>query len=355
MNLSIGIIGLPNVGKSTLFKLLTKQEVNIANYPFTTIDPNIAIVPVYDERLEKIAEISKPEKVIPAVIEFFDIAGLVKGANKGEGLGNQFLAQIRETNAIVQVVRCFSGETVAHIQGNIDPQRDIEIVNNELILKDLETLEKRINKTEGEARAGNKEVVKELETLNQIKNLLNQGNLLVNSLKDELLEESFVNNLNFLTAKKQIYLFNGKDEETPGEVINFVEKLKSEHLMADLESNPDLSGLISSKARNKVPLSEAMGVLIKKAYQVLGLISFFTIVGEKEARAWPIKKGIKAQEAAGMIHSDFADKFIKAEVINWQKLLEAGKWSIARQKGWIRLEGKEYEIQDGDVIIFKHG
>ena len=337
MNLSIGIIGLPNVGKSTLFKLLTKQEVNIANYPFTTIDPNVAVVPVVDERLEKVAEISKPEKVIPAVIEFFDIAGLVKGANKGEGLGNQFLAEIRETNAIIQVVRCFSEETVAHIEGSIDSLRDIKVVNTELILKDLETTDKRISKIEGEAHAGNKDIVKELEILNQIKNLFNQGSLLVNSLNEELLENLAVKDLNFLTAKKQIYLFNGKNEDVPKEVINFVEQLKSEYIIADLETNPDLSELI------------------KKAYQVLGLISFFTIVGEKEARAWPVKRGIKAQEAAGIIHSDFADKFIKAEAIDWKKLLEAGKWSVARQKGWVRLEGKEYEVQDGDVIIFKHG
>ena len=337
MNLSIGIIGLPNVGKSTLFKLLTKQEVNIANYPFTTIDPNVAIVLVVDERLEKIAQISKPEKIIPAAIEFFDIAGLVKGANKGEGLGNQFLAQIRETNTIVQVVRCFSKETVAHIEGSIDPLRDIEVVNTELVLKDLETVEKRINKIEGETRAGNKDIIKELEILNQIKNLLIEDNLLINSLKSELLEEPSVKNLNFLTAKKQIFLFNGKDKDVPKEVINFVEQLKSEYIIADLETDPDLLELI------------------KKAYQVLGLISFFTIVGEKETRAWSAKKGIKAQEAARMIHSDFADKFIKAEVINWKRLLEAGKWSAARQKGWIQLEGKEYEVQDGDVIIIKHG
>jgi len=337
MNLSIGIVGLPNVGKSTLFKLLTKQEVNIANYPFTTIDPNVAVVPVADERLEKIAQISKPEKIIPAVIEFFDIAGLVKGANKGEGLGNQFLAQIRETNAIVQVVRCFSEETVAHIDGSIDPLRDIKVVNTELILKDLETTEKRISKVEGEAHAGNKDIVKELETLNQIKDLLTGDNLLINFLNEEILNNQAVKDLNFLTAKKQIYLFNGKDEDAPKEIIDFVQQLKSEYIIADLETNPDLLELI------------------KKAYQVLGLISFFTVVGEKEARAWPVKKSIKAQEAAGMIHSDFADKFIKAEVINWQKLLEAGKWSVARQKGWIQLEGKEYEVQDGDVIMFKHG
>jgi len=337
MSLSIGIVGLPNVGKSTLFKLLTKQEVNIANYPFTTIDPNVAVVSVADERLEKIAQISKPEKVIPAAIEFFDIAGLVKGANKGEGLGNQFLAQIRETNAIVQVVRCFSEETVAHIDGSIDPLRDIKVVNTELILKDLETTEKRISKIEGEAHAGNKDIVKELETLNKIKDLLTEDNLLINFLNEELLNNTAVKNLNFLTAKKQIYLFNGKGEDAPKEVINFIQQLKSEYMIADLETNPDLLGLI------------------KKAYQVLGLISFFTIVGEKEARAWPAKRGIKAQEAAGMIHSDFADKFIKAEVIDWKELLEAGKWSVARQKGWIRLEGKEYVVQDGDVIIFKHG
>ncbi len=337
MNLSIGIIGLPNIGKSTLFKLLTKQEVNIANYPFTTIDPNVAVVSVADERLEKIAQISKSEKVIPTVIEFFDIAGLVKGANKGEGLGNQFLAQIRETNAIVQVVRCFSKETVAHIEGSIDILRDIEIVNTELILKDLETTEKRISKIEGEARVGDKNITKELEILNQIKNLLTEDNLLINSLKEELLENSAVKDLNLLTAKKQIYLFNGRDEDVPKEAIEKVKGLGGEYIVSNLETNPDLLELI------------------KKAYQVLGLMSFFTIVGEKEARAWPVKKGIKAQEAAGMIHSDFADKFIKAEVINWQKLLEAGKWSVARQKGWIQLEGKEYEVQDGDVIIFKHG
>lgn len=337
MSLSIGIVGLPNVGKSTLFKLLTKKEVNIANYPFTTIDPNVAVVSMADERLEKIAQISNPEKVIPAAIEFFDIAGLVKGANKGEGLGNQFLAQIRETNAVIQVVRCFSEETVAHIDGSIDSLRDIEVVNTELILKDLETVEKRINKIEGEVRAGNKDINKELEILNQIRNLLAENNLLINFLNEELLNNPAVKDLNFLTAKKQIYLFNGKDEDVLKEVINFVEQLKSEYIIADLESNPDLLKLI------------------KKAYQVLGLISFFTIIGEKEARAWPVRKGIKAQEAAGMIHSDFADKFVKAEVIDWNKLIEAGSWSIARQKGWIRLEGKEYEVQDGDVIMFKHG
>ena len=337
MNLSIGIVGLPNVGKSTLFKLLTKQEVNIANYPFTTIDPNVAVLAVPDERLEKVAQISKPKKVVPAAVEFFDIAGLVKGANKGEGLGNQFLAQIRETNAIVEVVRCFVNPDIVHIEGTIDALRDIATVNTELIFKDLETVTKRIEKISGEAKSGNKEAIKELEILNRIKTELNKGNLLITIFDKEILENQSTRNLNLLTTKKQIYLLNGKPEEVKPEIINQVKALKGEYLISDLENNPDLSDLI------------------KKTYQILDLISFFTIVGEEEARAWPIKMGTKVIEAAGMIHSDFAQKFIKAEVINWQKLLEAGDWANARHKGWLKLEGKDYEVQDGDVIIIKHG
>ena len=337
MNLSIGIVGLPNVGKSTLFKLLTKQEVNIANYPFTTIDPNVAVLAVPDERLEKVAQISKPKKVVPATVEFFDIAGLVKGANKGEGLGNQFLAQIRETNAIVEVVRCFVNPDIVHIEGSIDALRDIETVNTELIFKDLETVTKRIEKISGEAKSGNKEVIKELEILNRIKTELNKGELLITIFDKEILENQSIRDLNLLTIKKQIYLLNGKPEEVKPEIINQVKALKGEYLISDLENNPDLSDLI------------------KKTYQILDLISFFTIVGEEEARAWPIKMGTKVIEAAGMIHSDFAQKFIKAEVINWQKLLEAGDWANARHKGWLKLEGKDYEVQDGDVIIIKHG
>jgi ribosome-binding ATPase YchF (GTP1/OBG family) len=337
MNLSLGIVGLPNVGKSTLFKLLTKQEVNIANYPFTTINPNVAVLAVPDERLEKVAQISKPEKTVPAVVEFFDIAGLVKGANKGEGLGNQFLAQIRETNAIIQTVRCFPNPEIVHIEGNINPLRDMETVNTELMLKDLETIIKRIEKIIGEAKSGQKQAIKELEILNRIKAELEKGNLLITVFEKAFLEDPIIKNLNLLTAKKQIYLLNGNEKDLPQTVITKVQAVKGDYVIANLENNPDLLNLI------------------KKAYEILDLISFFTIVGEQEARAWPAKRGTKAIEAAGMIHSDFEKKFIKAEVINWQKLVEAENWANARQKGWIRLEGKEYEIQDGDVIIIKHG
>ena len=330
MNLSLGIVGLPNVGKSTLFKLLTKQEVNIANYPFTTINPNVAVLAVPDERLKKVAQISKPKKIVPAVVEFFDIAGLVKGANKGEGLGNQFLAQIRETNAIIQVVRCFPNPEIVHVEGRVDPIRDMETVNTELMLKDLETVAKRIEKISGEAKSGIKEAIKELEILNQIKTELEKGNLLVMVFEKEFLEEPMMKNLNLLTAKKQIYLFNGDAKDLP-------QTVRGDYIIANLENNPDLS------------------VLIKKAYEILDLISFFTIVGEEEARAWPTKRGTKVIEAAGMIHSDFEQKFIKAEVIDWQKLVEAGDWAQARHKGWVKLEGRDYEVQDGDVIIIKHG
>ena len=336
MKLSLGIIGLPNVGKSTLFKALTKQEVNIANYPFTTIDPNVAVVPVEDERLEKVAALSHPEKILPAVIEFVDIAGLVKGANKGEGLGNQFLAQIRETNAIIQVVRCFENSDVAHLEGNINPLRDIDIINTELILKDLETIQKRKEKIKREAQSGNKELKSEFNLLEKIEKILNSGKLLVSELSEQEINNPILKNLFLLTAKKQIYLLNGPQQSISSELIKKIESLKSEFFVANLSQNPQLTPLI------------------KKAYQTLNLITFFTIVGEKEARAWALKKGTPMIEAAGIIHSDFQEKFIKAEVINWQKLLEAGGWHKAREKGWIATEGKDYLVQDGDVVVIKH-
>lgn len=335
--LSIGIVGLPNVGKSTLFKLLTKQEVNIQNYPFTTIEPNKAIVPVKDERLEKVAKLSNPEKILPAVVEFYDIAGLVKNANKGEGLGNQFLAEIRETNAIIQVVRCFEEPSVVHLEGEVNPLRDIEIINSELIFKDLETLNKRIEKIEKEAKTGQKEAMKELEILNQIKQRLDKKEMLFATLEKEIIESPFIKNLNLLTAKKQIFLLNSDErKQIPEELINKIKELKSEYFIANLNQEQDLQELI------------------KLAYKTLDLISFFTIVGANEARAWPIKKGTKMIEAAGMIHSDFQEKFIKAEVINWQKLIEIGDWHKARERGLIRIEGKDYIIEDGDVVVIKH-
>lgn len=335
MKLSIGIVGLPNVGKSTLFKTLTNQEINIANYPFATIDPNVGIVSVPDERLKRLAKLSNSKKIIPAVIEFYDIAGLVKGANKGEGLGNQFLSHIREVNAIVEVIRIFENGEIIHVEQRIDPIRDLEIINTELSLKDLEAAEKRFSKAEAEARGGDKQKIKDLEFLKKVKECLEKNNLAV-SLDEEILSQPIIKELNLLTAKRQIYLLNGKESDASQKLKDKIKALGADYLIIDLSSISDISELI------------------KKAYEILGLVSFFT-TGEDETRAWTIKKGAKAPEAAGTIHGDFEKKFIRAEVINWQKLLEAGSWNGAKQKGWIRIEGKDYIVQDGDVTVIRHG
>ena len=335
MKLSIGIVGLPNVGKSTLFKILTKQEINIANYPFATIDPNVGVVAVPDERLQKLAEISKSKKIVPAVVEFYDIAGLVKGANKGEGLGNQFLSHIREVDAIVEVIRVFENAEIIHVEEKVDPLRDLEIINMELILKDLETVEKRMAKLDGEARSGDKQKIKDLETAKKIKTAL-ENNQLANSVEDAILNEAVIKEMNLLTVKKQIYLLNGKESDVSEELKNKIKELRADYLIMDLA------------AENNV------NELIKKAYDILGLMGFFT-TGEDETRAWTIKKGSKAPQAAGEIHTDFEKKFIRAEVVNCDKLLEAGNWTQAKQKGWLRLEGKDYIVQDGDVMVIRHG
>ena len=331
MKLSIGIVGLPNVGKSTLFKAITKNEVNIANYPFCTIDPNVGVVAVPDERLDKLAAMSKSEKKVPAVVEFYDIAGLVRGANKGEGLGNQFLSHIRETQAIVQVLRCFSSSDIIHVENSVDPIRDMDIINTELALKDLDTIEKVWKKTEGEAKSGKKEAQKDLEVLQKAKEKLEKSELLL-----ELKNEPLIKHLQPLTSKAQIYLLNGKPEDVPPALIEKIKKAGADYVVVDL-NNPD----------------GALQELIKKSYVVLNLISFLT-TGEKESRAWTIEKGWKAPQAAGAIHGDFEKKFIRAEVINWQKLLELGSWSAAKQKGQIRAEGKDYVVQDGDVMEIRH-
>lgn len=337
MKLSIGIVGLPNVGKSTLFKILTKQEVNIANYPFATIDPNVGIVSVPDERLEKLVKLSASKKVVSAIVEFYDIAGLVKGANKGEGLGNQFLSHIRETNAIVHIVRCFKSSEIIHIETDVDSLRDLEIINTELILKDLETVEKRLVSLEKESKAGDKQKIKDLEILKKIRDGLNKNILIIN-LDKEIADAPIVKGLNFLTAKPQIYLLNGDENDVSPELKEKIKFLGADYLIIDL-SMSDIDSI------NK---------LIKKTYDILGLISFIT-TGEDETRAWTIKKETKAPGAAGEIHGDFEKKFIKAEVLNWQKLIEAASWASAKQKGLIRLEGKEYVVQDGDVMVIKHG
>jgi GTP-binding protein YchF len=342
MKLSIGIVGLPNVGKSTLFKLLTSQEVNIANYPFATIDPNVGVVLVPDERLEKLAKMSNSKKIVPAVVEFYDIAGLVKGANKGEGLGNQFLSHIRETDAVVQVVRCFQSEEIIHIEQKVDPIRDLETINSELILKDLDTVLKRLNKLEGEARTGGKQKISDFEFLRNLKGALSNNILAINFLKEyqrksELnqRESALLKELFLLTDKPQIYLLNGKESDATAELKNRIKELNAGYLVINLASAGNLDELI------------------KKAYEILGLISFLT-TGEDETRAWTIKNGTKAPQAAGVIHTDFEQKFIRAETINWQKLLEAGSWANARQKGWLRAEGKDYVVRDGDVLEIRH-
>jgi len=334
MKLSIGIVGLPNVGKSTLFKILTKQDVNIANYPFATIDPNVGVVAVPDERLDKLAAMSKSKKVVPAVVEFYDIAGLVKGAHSGEGLGNQFLAHIKDVRVIVQVVRCFQSGEIIHVEEGVNPVRDLEIINTELIFKDLDTVDKRLGKLEGEAKTGNKEKVKDLGTLNKVKDALSK-NILVFNLGHEIINEPVVQELNLLTAKKQIYLLNGNAEDVTEELKGKISSLNADYLIFNL-----------SKATG-------IGELIKKAYEVLGLISFFT-TGEDESRAWTIERGTKAPQAAGVIHTDFEKKFIRAETIGWQKLLEAKSWPAAKQKGWLRTEGKDYVFEDGDVTEIRH-
>ena len=362
--LSIGIVGLPNVGKSTLFKALTKNEVHIANYPFATIDPNIGVVSVPDERLDKLASISRSKKIVPAVVEFYDIAGLVKGAYKGEGLGNQFLSHIREVAAIVQVVRCFEKSDIIHVEQKVDPIRDIDTINTELILKDLETVQRRLEKIEGEVRTGVKQKIKDKEIVDNIKDKLDKGESFV-GLSEEIKSAPVVKEMNLFTAKRQIYLLNGKEEDVSEELKNKIRNLGADYIIIDLaichpDPSADGSGSLGDsssagwRTQNDRNINNSVIVLIKKAYEVLDLISFFTIVGENEARAWIIKKGTLVPRAARTIHADFENKFIRAEVINWQKLLEVGGWNEAKQKGLIRTEGKEYEVKDGDVMVVRH-
>lgn len=331
MKLSIGIVGLPNVGKSTLFKILTKQNILVANYPFATIDPNVGVVAVPDERVNKLAELSKSKKKIPAIVEFYDIAGLVKGASEGEGLGNKFLSHIRETQAIVTVLRAFQNPEIIHVENTIDPIRDLGIINTELIIKDLETVEKRIGSLEKEARSTDKKAVQDLEILKELKQ-----EILKDNLATKFSNASIVQELQLLTAKKQLYLINGSENDVTENLKEKIKSLGADYIIMDLANSDSLDGLII------------------KSYEILDLISFLT-TGEDETRAWTIKKGIKAPEAAGTIHTDFEHKFIRAEVINWQKLLESGSWAKAREKGLLRLEGKEYVVADGDVMVIRHG
>ena len=330
------------MGKSTLFKTITKQEVNIANYPFATIDPNVGVVEVPDERVGKMASLSKSKKIVPAVVEFYDIAGLVKGANQGEGLGNQFLSHIRDTQAITIVLRVFQDPNILHVEGAPDPLRDLEIINTELILKDLDTVEKRMKKLEGEAKSGDKTAKANFDMAEKMKVNLEAGHLAL-----PYRDEPIVKEMQLLTAKKQLYLLNGEDREVPEALKKRIKELGADYLVVNL--NPSASAEASAD-EGKTAIAE----LIRKAYAILGLASFFT-TGEDETRAWTIEEGEKAPQAAGTIHTDFEKSFIRAEVVAADKLFEAAGWSAAKQKGWVRIEGKEYVVQDGDVMVIRHG
>lgn len=354
MNLSIGIVGLPNVGKSTLFEAITKKQVDKENYPFCTIDPNVGVVAVPDIRVDKLALLVQSAKKIYATVEFVDIAGLVKGANKGEGLGNKFLANIRETDEIVYVLRCFQDEKIINTLDRIDPLLEKETLETELILKDLETVNKRLSSLEKEIKSGQKNAIEEERALLKAQDFLQKGHILYEEQWEEG-EKKILGNYQLLTLKPRIYLLNGQESEIPAHILEAFNKNKWPYLIMNVALELGASDL-SAQDRISLGLPERseLDILIQATYKLLGLITFFT-TGPDETRAWVLKKGLKAPDAGGVIHSDFREKFIKAEVINWEKLLEAGSWSLARQKGWLQLEGKEYEVQDGDVIIFKHG
>ncbi len=362
--MKLGIVGLPNVGKSTLFNSLTKAGAESANYPFCTIDPNVGIVTVPDHRLKLLGDMYQSKKVTPAVIEFVDIAGLVKGASKGEGLGNQFLSNIREVDAIVHVVRCFEDSNIIHVDGNINPLRDIETINLELIFSDLEILERRIVKVEKAARM-DKTLGKELELLKKIKALLEDGKLAKNIELEDEDEEALFASYNLLTAKPVIFAANVAEDELADDAVNnagvkavreFAEETGSEVFVICAQIEQEISELDEEE---KAMFLEDLGLqesgldkLIKASYKLLGLISYLT-AGEDETRAWTIKVGTKAPQAAGKIHTDFERGFIKAEVVNYKDLLEHGSLAAAREKGLVGMEGKEYVVKDGDVILFR--
>jgi len=341
MSFSVAIVGLPNSGKSTLFKALTKKNVGIAPYPFTTISPNIGEVAVFDKRLEAIAKIIEPEKITPTAIEFVDIAGLVKKAHQGEGLGNQFLAQIKECKIILEVVRDFEADQVEHIEKKVNPERDIEIIKTELILKDLEITENSLKNLEGKLKSGNKETIQKFNTLKKLKDCLNKGEKVSDLIltKEELL---LIKEFQFLTEKPIIHLLN-TDRET---------NLKKTPIKINLKIEEEISEL-NEKEIKELEIETSLDYLVQTCYDVLNLITFYTIAGGKEVKAWSIKNGSISVEAAAKVHSDFGEKFIKAETVSWEKLVNAGSWSKCRESGLIKTVGKDYAIQDGDVIEFK--
>ena len=344
MSFSVGIVGLPNVGKSTLFKALTKKEVAISPRPFTTINPNIGIVRVPDQRLTAIAEVIKPQKTTPTTIEFVDIAGLIKGAHKGEGLGNQFLSHIRNCDAILEVVRIFDNPKVENVLREINPEKEIEVIKLELLMKDLETLENLLIKIEKKSlAAGEKKDVEKIEFLKKVKNSVSESKS-ISELELNDKEKKEIKDYKFLTAKPIIYLFN----------TNYKVSLNSKilHLELNLKDEEDVAEL-SEHEKQELEMDSHLDQIITSCYNTLDLITFFTIKGGKETRAWTIKQNSNIKTAGGVVHSDFEKKFIRAEVIPWKKLVDANSWAQARNKGWIQTAGKDYIVQDGDVIEFK--
>lgn len=364
MGLSLGIVGLPNVGKSTLFKALTRKEILIANYPFATIDPSVGVVAVPDPRLQVLTELSQSKKTVPAAVEFVDIAGLVRGASEGQGLGNQFLQHIRETDAIAEVVRIFEDSDITHVEGGIDPVRDIEIINLELVLADLQTVSKRLVSVEREVKRGEKESIFEQDVLKKLDTTLSNGRL-ASSAGLSVEEKHAIRGLQLLTMKPIMYILNKKagghnlDEmKDPRytQLIQFIESMGSTYAVVDAAIENELRDVADDDREN---LRREFGVfndgiddLIRAGYSLLGLMTYFT-TGEDETRAWTVKVGSSAPEAGQAIHTDFKEKFIRAEVVAYDKLVEAGSLAKAREKGWVRTEGKEYIVKDGDVIEFK--